>query len=294
MDYAYPSSLASITNEAITDLCQDGTLLSAELNSTKVVLVLPDIVVKFGIGVHQQEATTLDYAYHHANSTAIRVPQVFRFFTNGKFAGLPFGYIVMEHITGVNLEQIATDQRPDLITRVANAMNHLSQIPIPPQQTPGPVDGGAPRGYLWTDYGACASFGSLRQMEDWLNRRLDLSAHQLPRLDLSFTTLAFSHMDIARRNIILTTDDEICFVDWAFAGFYPPFFQRFCLEWCSSDSTSFVRSLLDQLPDIGGGDQDLLLGEILRINSMYLPPALLDSREKAHHVAVSTVVRTLD
>ena len=186
------------------------------------------------------------------------------------------GYIVMEFIGGVILEECNIG--PDLIKRIVHALTHLSTIPMPPSQGPGPVYGGISRGCLWTEYGAGVPFTSLQDMETWLNQRLDLSRHQLPRFALGSTELLFCHMDVARRNIILTADNELCFVDWAYAGFYPGYFQRFCIEWCSIDDASFSRSLLDELPGSYCNGEEYLLGEVLRINSMYPPPTLSHGR----------------
>ncbi|KAF1962871.1 hypothetical protein CC80DRAFT_434155 [Byssothecium circinans] len=269
MEYLFSDSLGDISNEDIVARCQSGLRLSSDTNSAKVVKILPDIAVKFGIGIRQNEATTLDYVRRHISKDILRVPRIYRFFTHGEFLGMPFGYIVMEFIGGVTLEECNIG--PDLIKRIINALNHLSTIPIPPSQGPGPVYGGIPQGCLWSEYGAGTPFTTLQDMETWLNQRLDLSRRQLPRFALGSTELSFSHMDIARRNIILTEEDEICFVDWAHAGFYPAYFQRFCIEWCSVDDASFIRSLLHELPGSYSNGEEYLLGEVLRINSMYPP-----------------------
>ncbi|KAF2635454.1 hypothetical protein P280DRAFT_360914, partial [Massarina eburnea CBS 473.64] len=188
----------------------------------KVAKILPDIAVKFSAGVYQNEATTMDYGFRHMNNDSLRVPRVYRFFTHGHFFDMPIGYIVMEFVPGVTLEKY--DVGSELMERIARAVNHLSTLPIPSSQGPGPVYGGMPRGYLWSDYGAYTSFASLRDMETWLNQRLDI-CRQPARFSLNSTELLFAHMDIARRNIILTTEGDLCFIDWAHSGFYPRSFQ---------------------------------------------------------------------
>lgn len=84
-------------------------------------------------------------------------------------------------------------------------------------------------------------------------------------------------MDIVRRNLLLTEDETLCFLDWEFAGFYPPYFQIFCLKWCSSDEPVFVDKLLAEIPSTDGKEQEVTLGEILRINTRYSPPGLKKS-----------------
>src|SRR5262245_345440 len=130
MEYTFSSSLGDISNEDIVARCQRATCLSSDTNSTKVVKILPDIAVKFGIGVRQNEATTLDYVSRHAIRNILRVPRVYRFFTHGEFVGMPFGYIVMEFVGGVTLEACSIGS--ELIKRIVNALNHLSTLPMPP------------------------------------------------------------------------------------------------------------------------------------------------------------------
>lgn len=152
MDYALPRALENVSNEAIATLCQSAVSLSSDTNSTRVVKILPGIVVKYGVGVRQNEATTLEYVYRHVNGNILRVPQVYRFFTHGELVGMPLGYIVMEFIGGITLE--GCPMSLELIKRVANALSHLPRLPMPPFQVPGPVYGGIPQGCLWSEYGA--------------------------------------------------------------------------------------------------------------------------------------------
>lgn len=272
MEYTYLSSLSGISNEDLVARSRDAPCLSSDANSTKVVQILPDIVVKFGIGVRQNEATTQDFVFRRMDRKILRVPEVYRFFTHGEFAGMQFGYIVMEHIAGSTLKKGSVG--PDLIRRVIKALDHLATLPMPRSHGPGPVCGGIAQGGLWSEYGAGTSFTSMQDMETWLNKRLDLSSRKLPRFSLGSTKLLLCHMDVVRRNIILTEKDEICFIDWAQAGFYPGYFQRFCTEWCSvEDDRSFTRDILGQLPGYNNG-VEYLLGEVLRINSMYPPPGI--------------------
>lgn len=279
MEYIPLNTLRDTSNSEIVALCLRAPCLSSDSNSTKVVKITPDIVVKFGIGVHQSEATTLNYVICHVDRSILRVPRVYRFFTHGDFAGMPLGYIVMEFVGGATLE--ACNITSELIKRIVTAINHISTLPMPQLQGPGPVYGGIPQGCLWTEYGAGTTFTSSRDMENWLNQRLDLSRNQTSRFSLSSESLVFSHMDIAKRNIILTETNEIVLIDWAHAGFYPAYFQRFCIEWCSVDDASFTKSLLHHLPGSYSNNEQYLLGEVLRINAMYHPSDLSRNGKKS-------------
>lgn len=98
--------------------------------------------------------------------------------------------------------------------RIANIITHPGQIK---SQIPGPVTGTAPVGYIWGDYGARTTFKSVEDMDSrlqHLNSNIDLMPHPL----------VLCHSDICPRNIILADDGSICFLDWAYSGFYPRFF----------------------------------------------------------------------
>ena len=217
----------------------------------------------------------MEYVSRHSDNTVMRVPQVYRFFTHGELVDMQFGYLVMEFVSGSTLE--SCDVESEMIKRIVNVIDHLSTLPMPPSQGPGPAYGGIAQGCLWTEYGAGTPFKSVKDMENWLNQRLGLSKRHLPRFSLNLTELYFSHMDIARRNIILTETDEIYLIDWAYAGFYPGYFQRLCIEWCLVDDDSYILSLLHHLPGSYSNGEDHLLGEVLRVNSRYLPPVCKSS-----------------
>ncbi|KAJ5973000.1 uncharacterized protein N7479_002918, partial [Penicillium vulpinum] len=88
--------------------------------------------------------------------------------------------------------------------------------------TPGPVDGSEPIGYIWGDYGARTAFKSVEDLNVYMNSRLK---YRNDTIDLKPHPFVLCHGDICRRNIILQNDGSICFLDWAYAGFYPRFFE---------------------------------------------------------------------
>ena len=128
------------------------------------------------------------------------------------------------------------------------------------------------QGCLWTEYGAGTPLKSLRHMENWLNQRLGLSSLQLSQISPEPIKLSFSHMDIARRNVILTDENETCSISWVYAEFYPRYFQKFCIEWCLVDDDCYIRGLLHYLPGSYSNNEYHRLGEVLRVNSTYPPP----------------------
>jgi serine/threonine protein kinase len=50
-----------------------------------------------------------------------------------------------------------------------------------------------------------------------------LDSKENPRLEPN--TFVFTHHDLAPRNLLLTPSDELCLLDWDFAGFYPIYFE---------------------------------------------------------------------
>lgn len=133
----------------------------------------------------------------------------------------------MEYIRGRTLETAEPESRPRLRQRVADAIRHLWQIHIPPGHSPGPLGGGHPRGYVWSDNGASISFKTLKEMEYFMNQCLELKNKRLksrnlavqPTVKLNFrsTNLVLCHTDLSQRNIIVTETVGICFLNWAFA-----------------------------------------------------------------------------
>jgi hypothetical protein len=65
-------------------------------------------------------------------------------------------------------------------------------------------------------------------------------------------------MDLVRRNIFLLPDSTICFVDWAFAGFFPEIFEVHTFrELRAHDKLWFVQLLL-HLPKPSEADEQVL------------------------------------
>jgi hypothetical protein len=60
-------------------------------------------------------------------------------------------------------------------------------------------------------------------MQAWLNSRLAIVSEK--QLDLKLYSLVMRYMNLVPRNIILKLDLSICFLDWAFARFYPKLFK---------------------------------------------------------------------
>jgi aminoglycoside phosphotransferase (APT) family kinase protein len=226
--------LDAFTDEELADICrvEKENLVWSNQIGVQVLRFSSKVVIKFGFDLSRHQAENQEYVYNHVDHDVLRVPKVLRFF-NHTSDPWPYhrSYFAMEYIEGTPLSETAVAGQPELIDRIATAMKALSQIPVPQNVTPGPLGDGEPRGYMWGDFGAGTSFRSITEMEHWINIRIKFALKMNGRkhidpIDLSSVELVMCHMDVAPRNIIVTTDGTICFVDWDFADFYPWFFQE--------------------------------------------------------------------
>ena len=104
-------------------------------------------------------------------------------------------------------------------------------------------------------------FTSIQLMNSWLNERLLLAQDPSSKirkcidiheqasggiLEFHSSDLTMVHGDLAPRNFIVKDNDQLALVDWAFAGFYPTFFETFnCIVRTSWDPVlSRVSELL--------------------------------------------------
>ncbi|OCL01530.1 hypothetical protein AOQ84DRAFT_393597 [Glonium stellatum] len=214
-------------------------VLDGPIGGGSVVQLSDNMVVKYGLGVTAQEAATQDFAYQHANHSIVRIPRVYRFFVD-KSTGLPYGYLFMEYLRGWGLDHLDLNIHTDIIPRVASIISHLGSISSNSQASPGPVGGGKPQGYLWSDYGTCTIFRSIEDMNTWLNKRLALHGKSI---DLTSQRLVFCHLDLCRRNMIMLRDRSIGLIDFGHAGFFPRFFEIVSLEYLNPYDPNYTGPL---------------------------------------------------
>ncbi|MCJ1404192.1 hypothetical protein MMC11_007417 [Xylographa trunciseda] len=262
------------TEQELVVLCAGRKPFNAD--GTRLVMLSEDIIIKFGMGVLPVEAANQHYVYHYVDSNFLRVPQVYRFFQDRTLSpNLIMGYMVMEYIKGTELavyqqENILSDETmADVVKRIIRALVLLSQIPVPYDLAPGPVEAGEPCGYLWSEIGAGTSFSSMKAKEHWLNERLAL--HELGKhteLDLTSFRLSMCHTDLPPRNIILMYDGGICFLDWAYAGFYPHLFEIYALRSRLSQEPIFPQ-ILKQL-DPPTAEEEMQLKQLALVENINL------------------------
>lgn len=207
------------TNDELMAACSDEAyeaLGTVETIGRRVVKISEQAVIKNSIAVTEAEANNLKMAYRLLDPNIVRVPRVYRFFTDGKRKWYgERGYLVMEFIKGRVIDPL---EDPELIRRIAHATAHFAEIP---GRIPGPLGGGGSRGLLWP-LGDTILINSTRELERFYNSRLGPDS---ARLTLTSYQLVLCHLDIAPRNILWLDDNSFCLVDWESAGFYPRFFE---------------------------------------------------------------------
>ena len=219
------------TNDNIAALCSDSNhvLLGGTPYGNKVVKLSDIAVVKFGVGVKEDEANNQKRAYELVDHSIVRVPFVYRFFSK---EGL--GYIVMEHMQGRVLKPV---EDPSLMDRITYVLTHLAKIH---HSIPGALGGGKSRGSFWSE-GEEPSLHTVKDLEKWFNRRLLKQHHKLV---FSGSELVLCHLDIAPRNFLLLQDDSLCLLDWASTGFYPRIFEVCALRITHGREGSFPGDVL--------------------------------------------------
>ena len=114
----------TMTDDEVVALCSSPKreLIYGECGSSRVVKISDQAVVKFGVGIGEEEARNQMEAYKLLDRTIVRIPRIYRFFSRGRF-----GYIVMEYIKGRHLEQL---QASDIL-KIGHIVAYLATIQGP-------------------------------------------------------------------------------------------------------------------------------------------------------------------
>lgn len=230
---------------------EEGALVTGIVGAI-IVKVADTIVAKWGWTVTAAEAVMQEFAYNHLNKEIVRVPRVHRFVQDDEGRG----YLFMEYIPGQSLADLDVKEH-NIVSRVAKIVEHLGQIQAPPDQGPGPIshDRG-PRGYLWGDDGVRKPFASLTDLNKWINRRIILRKMN-ESVDLSLYPLVLCHMDLCRRNMILSEDGKsIYLLDWGHAGFFPRFYEVATLSCLNPYDEDYEKLLIDSVESLLGLMED--------------------------------------
>lgn len=241
-----------LSDSQIAELCfdPDRQIVGGLLEGNLVVKLSEKVVVKFGSGVTVEEADNQRKAFELLDCSIVRVPRLYRYFTQSRSHGYPpTGFIVMEYIHGEVLQSPITSSQIDQVARI---LSYFSSIY---GQHPGPLQGGVSHGILWEENGKPA-FQTVHQMERWLNVRLpDVES----KLALQQCPLVLCHLDLAPRNIIKLNDGSLCLLDWASAGFYPRFFEVCILKIMEYSHGNYELDLIGRMDKLTEDEEAQML-----------------------------------
>ncbi|KAM3496938.1 hypothetical protein MY10362_009692 [Beauveria mimosiformis] len=202
------------------------------------------IWVKYGTTVRMAEAAMQQYVYEHADPRVVRVPQVFDAFTITRPDGASVTHIVMENVEGDDFaaySKLDAQVAEQALERIANAVRHIWDLPLPPNAAIGPLGHEAPVDRFFSDVGSDRSFNNVIELQDWINIKLD-KARRPDRVELQGERLSICHCDLTPFNIRM--GEPIAIIDWGFAGIYPRAFEEFALL---HQGLTFAKALHRQL-----------------------------------------------
>ena len=211
-----------------------------QLDDAGICRITSDAVVKTEMNFFDNkissEALTLDFVARH---TTIPVPRVRRVLP------LEYGHvaIVMDYIPGRQLRHVWPTMSLFAKIRVAfilrGYIRQLRAIRHPRSLIPGPLapgDEARPTlcqimtGQMEVSRPACPTYADLSA---WHNKRYAMSVEGIPSFHVGIPPepfddsepLVLTHCDLNMRNILVGDDGKLYLIDWAFSGFYPPWFE---------------------------------------------------------------------
>ena len=213
------------------------------------------------------EALTLDIIARH---TTIPVPRVRRVIPMTPW--LDKVAIIMDYIPGRQLVHVWPTMSFWAKLRVAfilrGYVRQLRAIRHPRSSIPGAIAPGDEArnllcpmmlGQLSIPRSPCPAYADLSA---WFNNRFALSVKKAPHFHVGFPPepfddsqpLVLTHCDLNMRNILIGDDGKVYLIDWAYSGFYPPWFeyvnwrywlwQGFSAEAAEVDRTDYLWNLL--------------------------------------------------
>ena len=231
-----PSDADHLSNEKIFELRENGPKLHPDAG---VVKLTPGTVAKASQdldedAVDASEANALDLLFAE---TTIPVPRVRRV-VKCQWDFL----IVMDYIPGPTLAHVwptlSTWRKIRVAFTLRRYVRQLRRLKASATTPPGPLSAQGARICESPIFGQVQShrgpFASYSELSAFFNERhqMAMDANKLPQDDPSRNDLfdnseplVLTHQDLNLRNIIVGEDGRLWIVDWAWAGYYPPWFE---------------------------------------------------------------------
>ncbi|KAK2801602.1 hypothetical protein FQN50_007663 [Emmonsiellopsis sp. PD_5] len=201
-----------------------------------------DFWVKYGTGVTEAEAMLQQFVNENADHGIVYTPKVYDYFTEQRINALPVTYIVMERVRG----EVLTAKEDDIVLeKIAAAVRHIWELPLPPQASIGPLAGQEPHDWFFSDYGAGRIFQSTEDLQAWINEKLK-GLEYSDRVDLP-SERCICHCDLSQFNIL--RGNPVIILDWGMGGVYPRIFDEFALfrQFSNLKGTKFAKALHKKL-----------------------------------------------
>ncbi|OIW30981.1 phosphotransferase enzyme family protein, partial [Coniochaeta ligniaria NRRL 30616] len=228
----------------------------------KVVRVNQHFAVKYGWQVHLVEGDSMIFV---AKSTKIRVPKVYAMFTE---VSTNLKFIVMEYISGKTLadrwEELDQDQKQAIATQLRRYFDELRSLPSPGYF--GSIDGSGLGHPFFHPAGDDGTFSGPFETEvELLQALVAIPRHERLKSNPVYERgnyvesglmavfrghkTVFTHGDLHRGNVIIQDDGGVAVLDWAWAGWYPCFWEYCTAIWACmgfrDNWHSWVAKILD-------------------------------------------------
>ncbi len=211
----------------------------------------PVFYIKFGNQPKpftKMEAQTQQFAYNALEAMRLsnvvhhfipRIPKMLRLLESDIL------YIVMEYVHGSTLLELAKtktwEEQQPYIKQIAESIDVLLTISIPPDAAPGPHQGGVIRHPVFKDGEAAKPFNSVLALQDHIDSMVTSPGparfRNLPPITFE-SKLHFVYSDLYPGNFIYDANGDVWIVDFGHAAFLPLSFQTYALV------ASFPRSML--------------------------------------------------
>lgn len=199
-----------------------------DMSPVPVYRITQSLVVKQPLAL---ERANMEYVREH---TTIPVPRVYH---------PHLDWLVMDHVDGEMLYECWHKQSAFMQFRIACTLRlYLKQLRSLKGAEIGALGSGRVFGILFQDYefGPFDSISRFKrfceyvslvgwEMQTASSRSRSLPAPSAPRLPLDWNPV-FTHGDLNPSNILLDKRGTLWFIDWAFAGFYPPWMDSLVMR----------------------------------------------------------------
>ncbi|KAH8902911.1 hypothetical protein BR93DRAFT_221671 [Coniochaeta sp. PMI_546] len=248
---------------------ENSTDVLQETIARRTVRLSDCYVVKHGVEVEPIEGENMLFVRENGG---IPIPRLFAIFQRPIEAGSEVlsTFIVMENIPGATLQSqwpsLTDDEKASIARHLRESFDLLRNIP-----SPGYFGALGERkltdDVFWTSEdirdinGPFETSNELvngivnRYIRDGGDRVIHKAAYYarvLPGV-LQADRSVFSHNDLQRKNIIIRPDGKVVIVDWAGAGWYPPFWEyataMFAIGDWRDDWHLYVAQILDEFPN---------------------------------------------